>query len=116
MSRWQPGSRERLRSAALELFTENGYAATTAAAVAERVGVTERTFYRHFKDKREVLFDDGERLERVLLDALRAEPPTLRAEPPDRRPPAPARPSAARCAPSPTTWSRAATCSRGARP
>ncbi|GAA3789918.1 MULTISPECIES: TetR/AcrR family transcriptional regulator [Amycolatopsis] len=63
-------SRERLQQAALELFTLDGYAETTAVAIAERAGVTERTFYRHFGDKREVLFGDGDRLVRLLVDAL----------------------------------------------
>ncbi len=58
--------RARLREAALALFHEAGYERTTAAEIAARVGVTERTFFRHYKDKREVLFDD----EAVLRDAL----------------------------------------------
>ncbi|MFJ5991403.1 TetR family transcriptional regulator [Lentzea sp. NPDC092896] len=61
-----------MQQAALELFTRDGYAATTAAAIAARADVTERTFFRYFPDKREVLFDDGQRLERLLLDALSA--------------------------------------------
>ena len=58
--------RLRLKEAALALFREAGYDRTTAAEIAARVGVTERTFFRHYKDKREVLFDG----EAVLLDAL----------------------------------------------
>lgn len=58
MSRWSPDSRRRLQDAALELFSQQGYAATTAAAVAERAGLTERTFFRYFTDKKEVLFSD----------------------------------------------------------
>ena len=57
-----------MREAALELFEERGYAQTTAAEVAERAGLTERTFFRHFPDKREVLFDG----EDDLLDRLTA--------------------------------------------
>lgn len=72
MSRWEPGSRARLRDAALELFAERGYAATTTAAIAERAGVTDRTFYRHFKDKSEVLFGDEARIAEVLVDAVSA--------------------------------------------
>src|SRR5215211_7256628 len=60
MGRWEPDARRRMQEAALELFGERGYARTTAAEVAERAGLTERTFFRHFPDKREVLFaDDG---------------------------------------------------------
>ncbi|ALG12665.1 TetR/AcrR family transcriptional regulator [Kibdelosporangium phytohabitans] len=61
-----------MQQAALELFTRDGYAATTAAAIAARADVTERTLFRYFADKREVLFDDGQRLEHLLLDALSA--------------------------------------------
>lgn len=57
MSRWQPGARERLRSAAVELFSEQGFAATTVPQITERAGLTTRTFFRYFADKREVLFD-----------------------------------------------------------
>ncbi len=72
MPQRRPDSRPRMQQAALELFTRDGYAATTAAAIAARADVTERTFFRYFPDKREVLFDDGQRLERLLLDALGA--------------------------------------------
>ncbi|WP_033345024.1 TetR/AcrR family transcriptional regulator [Catenuloplanes japonicus] len=65
-----PTSRERLQRAALELFAEHGYASVTAVAIAERAGVTERTLYRQFRDKRDVLFGDGDRLRELLLDAL----------------------------------------------
>ncbi len=56
MSRWQPNARERLERAALELFAEQGFAATTVPQIAARAGLTTRTFFRHFADKREVLF------------------------------------------------------------
>ena len=56
MSRWQPNARGRLEQAALELYTERGFDQTTVADIAERAGLTERTFFRHFADKREVLF------------------------------------------------------------
>lgn len=58
--------RDRLQQAALGLFQERGYDRTTAAEIAARAGVTERTFFRHFPDKREVLFDG----EAILRDAL----------------------------------------------
>jgi len=56
MSRWQPDARERLEQAALELFTEQGFAETTVPQITARAGLTTRTFFRHFADKREVLF------------------------------------------------------------
>jgi AcrR family transcriptional regulator len=70
MARWQPGSRQRIQDAALELFARDGYAQVTATEVAEHAGVNVRTFYRHFPDKKEVLFGDGERLEQLVLDAV----------------------------------------------
>ena len=62
----EDGLRARLKRAALELFHERGYDRTTAAEIAARAGVTERTFFRQFPDKREVLFD-GEAILRVAL-------------------------------------------------
>jgi AcrR family transcriptional regulator len=56
MSRWEPNARGRLEQAALELYTEHGFDQTTVAEIAERAGLTERTFFRHFADKREALF------------------------------------------------------------
>jgi AcrR family transcriptional regulator len=56
MARWQPGTRERLQATALQLFASRGYDQTTVAEIAAAAEVTERTFFRHFADKREVLF------------------------------------------------------------
>ena len=56
MSRWEPGARSRLESAALELFAQHGFAATTVPQITAHAGLTTRTFFRHFADKREVLF------------------------------------------------------------
>ena len=69
MSRWQPDARERLERAALQLFTEQGFAATTVPQITQRAGLTTRTFFRHFADKREVLFGSDEmlRLGAVLI-------------------------------------------------
>ena len=56
MGRWEPNARERLAEAALDLYDEHGFEQTTVADIATRAGLTERTFFRHFADKREVLF------------------------------------------------------------
>ncbi len=58
----------------MELFAEGGFEATTVAGIAERAGVTERTFFRHFADKREVLFAGEGQLEAVLVDAIAGAP------------------------------------------
>lgn len=73
MGRWEPNARGRLEKAALELYDERGFDATTVAEIAARAGLTERTFFRHFADKREVLFGGsaalGEHLAQGTLDA-----------------------------------------------
>ncbi|MFT4285944.1 MAG: helix-turn-helix domain-containing protein [Protaetiibacter sp.] len=71
MGRWEPGARARLREAALELFLEQGFDRTTVAEIAERAGVTERTFFRHHRDKREVLFEGQDALSHALADTIR---------------------------------------------
>ncbi len=70
MSRWKPDSQGRLIVAALELFNEQGYETTTVAQIAARAGLTKRTFFRYFADKREVLFSGTEELERAWLDGV----------------------------------------------
>lgn len=75
MVRWEPGARERLQEAALELFASRGFEQTTAAEIAQSVGLTERTFFRHFSDKREVLFDGQHLFLQAFLDGVHAAPP-----------------------------------------
>ena len=76
MARWEPNAAGRLREAALELFEEHGFEGTTVAEIAARAGLTERTFFRHFADKREVLFRGSEGLRDVLVAAVDAAPAT----------------------------------------
>lgn len=74
MARWEPDSRGRLAQAALALYEERGFESTTVAEIAERAGLTERTFFRHFSDKREVLFAGSAEFERSLADPVAAAP------------------------------------------
>ncbi|WP_410644867.1 TetR/AcrR family transcriptional regulator [Amycolatopsis sp. lyj-346] len=74
MSRWEPNTRERLLDAALDLFAERGYDSVTVAEIAERAGLTKRTFFRHFTDKREVLFAGQEVLSRIFAEAIAEAP------------------------------------------
>jgi AcrR family transcriptional regulator len=70
MTRWEPNARGRLEQAALELYGERGFEQTTVAEIAKRAGLTERTFFRYFADKREVLFAGAGALEEVLVSAV----------------------------------------------
>jgi AcrR family transcriptional regulator len=74
MSRWKPDAQGRLMKAAIELFEEQGYEATTVAEIAERAGLTKRTFFRYFSDKREVLFSGSQELQDLWLAGLAAAP------------------------------------------
>jgi AcrR family transcriptional regulator len=74
VSRWQPNAAGRLQQAALELYARRGYEETTVAEIAERAGLTERTFFRHFADKREVLFRGSRELQELMVDAVEAAP------------------------------------------
>jgi AcrR family transcriptional regulator len=76
MSRWEPNARGRLEQAAAELFADRGYDQTTVADIAERAGLTERTFFRHFSDKREVLFSGQEQFQDTFVRAVAAAPAT----------------------------------------
>jgi AcrR family transcriptional regulator len=77
MGRWEPDGRGRLREAAFALYTERGFANTTVAEIAERAGLTERTFFRHFADKREVLFAGSQALQEALVSAVANAPDGL---------------------------------------
>ena len=77
MTRWEPDARGRLARAALDLYGENGFENTTVAQIAERAGLTERTFFRHFADKREVLFDGGSALQERIVSAVVEAPESL---------------------------------------
>ena len=77
MSRWEPGAGERLERAALELFTELGFAETTVPQITARAGLTTRTFFRHFNDKREVLFAVERGLPALVATLMAQAPPHL---------------------------------------
>jgi AcrR family transcriptional regulator len=74
MGRWEPDARGRLAEAAFALYAERGYEQTTVAEIAARAGLTERTFFRHFADKREVLFAGSSELQELLVHTLAATP------------------------------------------
>jgi AcrR family transcriptional regulator len=74
MGRWEPDARSRLEEAALELYRKRGFDETTVAEIAARAGLTERTFFRYFADKREVLFWGAGALQQLLVDSVVAAP------------------------------------------
>jgi AcrR family transcriptional regulator len=74
MARWRPGATQRLVAAAVDLFAEQGYDATTVAQIAERAGVTRSTFFRHFSDKHELLVAGQETLSRLLAEGITEAP------------------------------------------
>jgi AcrR family transcriptional regulator len=74
MSRWQPNAPGRLEQAALDLYREHGFDQTTVAEIAERAGLTERTFFRYFADKREMLFWGQDRLRELYVRTIEAAP------------------------------------------
>ncbi len=74
MGRWEPNARGRLEQAALELFTERGFEQATVTEIARRAGLTQRTFFRHFADKREVLFWGQGTLQELLVSTIASAP------------------------------------------
>lgn len=74
MSRWEPNAAQRLSEAAVQLFIDSEYEDVTVAEIAERAGLTKRTFFRHFADKREVLFSGEDAYRGLFADAIAAAP------------------------------------------
>jgi AcrR family transcriptional regulator len=79
MGRWEGGADGRLREAAMQLYAERGFEQTTVADIAERAGLTARTFFRYFADKREVLFAGSDALREAMVAALESAPGTATA-------------------------------------
>jgi AcrR family transcriptional regulator len=76
MGRWEDGTRARLQAAAVALFERQGYGDTTTQEIAAAAGVTQRTFFRHFADKEEVLFGQDDELLSALLAGARGTDPS----------------------------------------
>ncbi|RKH66557.1 TetR/AcrR family transcriptional regulator [Corallococcus aberystwythensis] len=74
MGRWEPNARDRLAQAAMTLFQEHGYDRTTVEDIAARAGLTERTFFRYFTDKKEVLFGGSEVIHECLVTTITEAP------------------------------------------
>ena len=77
MARWRPDARNRLEQAALDLYSARGFEQTTVAEIAAQAGLTERTFFRHFADKREVLFGGAKVLQELLVQKVATAPNDL---------------------------------------
>jgi len=77
MGRWEPNARGRLEQAAMDLFIERGFEQVTVAEIAGRAGLTERTFFRYFADKREVLFWGQGALRELLVDTVAGAPDSM---------------------------------------
>jgi AcrR family transcriptional regulator len=74
MGRWEPDARGRLERAAMELFIQRGFEQATVTEIAQRAGLTQRTFFRHFADKREVLFAGSPALQEFMVSAVASAP------------------------------------------
>src|SRR5260370_3509524 len=74
MGRWEPDAKGRIAKAAMELYGKRGFDQTTVAAIAERAGVTERTFFRHFADKREALFGGSHGVQDLMVAPVTRRP------------------------------------------
>lgn len=79
MTRWEPNAVGRLQEAALELYRDPGYDRTTVAEISARAGLTPRTFFRYFPDKREVLFFGSDKLAAFVAEGVLAAPPKMPA-------------------------------------
>src|ERR1700754_3769398 len=77
MPRWEPDALGRLTSAALELYEERGFDDTTVADIAERAGLSKRTYFHYFADKREVLFAGSDRYVETIVNGIAAQPASL---------------------------------------
>src|SRR5271166_5301144 len=77
MVRWEPDARGRLERAAMELYSERGFEQTTVADIAARAGLTERTFFRHFTDKREVLFGGSADFQALIAERVTGAPASM---------------------------------------
>jgi AcrR family transcriptional regulator len=77
MGRWEPDARGRLERAAMELYRERGFEETMVTEIAVRAGVTQRTFFRHFADKREVLFAGWDQLHQLIVGRVAEAPASM---------------------------------------
>jgi AcrR family transcriptional regulator len=77
VSRWEPNTRGRLEQAAMKLYVERGFEQTTVAEIAKEAGLTERTFFRYFADKREVLFSGSAALQELLVTNVASSPDSV---------------------------------------
>lgn len=71
VARWEANARGRLQQVAIDLYSEHGFEQTTVAEIAQRAGLTQRTFFRYFADKREVLFWGEDALHELVALAVR---------------------------------------------